>query len=108
MSTCIKTGGLIVLEDYWHAFSCDLHMIRKGPREAVAIVAYTVGAPVLDWPAPIVSITVRSRADYFYREPIATSPGVVVVSPAFCNPSTELVHYLADDPFAQLIRWAQP
>lgn len=106
MSTCLKTGGLIVLEDYNHALSCDLHIVRKRAREAAAIVAYTAGKPIHEWPEKLVTITVLRGADYFDRIQGADY-GVIVVAPEFCRPSPGLLHYIADDPFAQIINWSR-
>ena len=107
MSTCIKTGGMILLDDYDEAFSCDLHLVRDPRRNPLVLVAYTAGPGEREVPPHLILVRVWARADYFFRrmQDAHNTYGIIVVSPERCTPSHDLLDYIERDPLAKGIRW---
>lgn len=105
MSTCIKTGGLIVLEDYDEAFSCDLHLVRLA-GQPVALVAHTAGPGMPRFPEYAVEVRVPAGADYFLRKNV-TGYGIIVVAPESCIPEQRLLDYIKEDPLTWRLQWGR-
>lgn len=85
MSYCLKTGGLIVIEDEGCAYECDLHVVGD------SIIAVLAGPPQYEAEAidsRRVQLRVERHADYFKLD--AKPYGVLVVRAEHCVPTRAL------------------
>lgn len=85
MSYCLKTGGLIVIEDQGCAYECDLHVVGD------TIVAILAGAPQYDEKeidSRRIQLYVRAGGDYMQRP--GKPYGVLVARAEDCAPTRAL------------------
>jgi hypothetical protein len=79
MSVCLKTGGLIHVEDEGSYLECDLHVVGD------CVIAYTAGEPQYD-PSDKerVTLTIQKGSKYFYKPGDRNFYGVIVAQQIDC------------------------